>query len=59
MTNGMPGLGTRCGGLPAPLLTTEPVLTEAFFLLRREGCDADKVFALAEDGVIKIGLCFE
>jgi len=45
--------------LTAPLLTTEPVLTEAFYLLRREGCNADEVFALAEDGVIKIGLRFE
>jgi predicted nucleic acid-binding protein len=45
--------------LAAPLLTTEPVLTEAFYLLRRDGCDADELFALAEDGVIKIGLRFE
>ena len=45
--------------LAAPLLTTEPVLTEAFYLLRREGCDAEELFALAEDGVIKIGLRFE
>jgi len=28
----------------------EPVLTEAFYLLPREGCDADELFALAEDG---------
>jgi predicted nucleic acid-binding protein len=45
--------------LPAPLLTSEPVLTEAFYLLGREGCDADELFALAEDAVIKIGLRFE
>ena len=45
--------------LPAPLLTSEPVLTEASYLLRREGCDADDVFALAENGVIQIGLHFE
>ncbi len=45
--------------LPAPLLTSEPVLTEVSFLLRREGCDADELFALAEDRVIKIGLRFE
>jgi hypothetical protein len=32
--------------LPAPLLTSEPVLAEASYLLRREGCDADEVFAL-------------
>ena len=29
------------------------MLTEAFFLLRREGCDADELFALVEDGVIR------
>ena len=34
--------------LPQPFLTSEPVLTEAFFLLGREGCDADELFALAE-----------
>ena len=45
--------------LPVPLLTTEPVLTEAFHLLRREGGHADEVFALAENGVIRIGLHFE
>jgi len=45
--------------LPAPLLTSEPVLTEVFHLMRRENCNADELFALAEDGVIKIGLRFE
>jgi uncharacterized protein len=45
--------------LPAPLLTSEPVLTEASYLLRREGCDADEVFVLAVNGVIRIGLHFE
>jgi predicted nucleic acid-binding protein len=45
--------------LPVPLLTSEPVLTEAAHLLRREGCDADELFALAEDGVIRMGLRFE
>jgi predicted nucleic acid-binding protein len=45
--------------LPVPLLTSEPVLTEASHLLRREGCDADELFALAEDGVMRIGLRFE
>jgi uncharacterized protein len=45
--------------LPAPLLTSEPVLTEAFFLLRREGGDADGIFALAEEGIIRVGVQFE
>ena len=46
-------------GLIVPLLTTEAVLTEASYLLRREGCDGDEIFALAEHGIIKIGLHFE
>jgi predicted nucleic acid-binding protein len=37
-----------------PLLTCEPVLTEAAFLLRREGREADPLFALLERGVIRI-----
>ncbi len=40
--------------LRPPLLTTEPVLTEAAFLLKREGRDADALFALLERGVIRI-----
>jgi predicted nucleic acid-binding protein len=39
-----------------PLLTCEPVLTEAAFLLKREGCDADPLFALLERGAIRIAL---
>ena len=39
-----------------PLLTCEPVLTEAAFLLKREGRDADPLFELMERGVIRIGL---
>jgi predicted nucleic acid-binding protein len=42
--------------LPPPLLTCEPVLTEAAFLLRREGRDPDAIFALLERGVIRIAL---
>ena len=42
--------------LRPPLLTCEPVLTEAAFLLRREGRGADAVFGLLERGVIRIGL---
>ncbi len=32
--------------LPIPLVTSEPVLTEALHLLRRDGCEADELFAL-------------
>jgi len=42
--------------LPPPLLTCEPVLTEAAFLLKREGREADALFALLERGVIRIAL---
>ena len=45
--------------LPKPLLTSEPVLTEAAFLLTRDGFDADELFALAEAGIITIGLRFD
>lgn len=37
-----------------PFLTCEPVLTEAAFLLKREGREADPLFALLERGVIRI-----
>ncbi len=39
-----------------PLLTCEPVLTEAAFLLKREGREADPLFALLERRVIRIAL---
>jgi uncharacterized protein len=42
--------------LRPPLLTCEPVLTEAAFLLKRESRDADAVFELLERGVIRIAL---
>ena len=45
--------------LPPPLLTCEPVLTEAAFLLKRQGCDTDILFALLERGVIRIALAVE
>ena len=45
--------------LRPPLLTCEPVLTEAAFLLKREGRDTDAVFALLERGVIRIAIGIE
>ncbi|MGD0618904.1 MAG: PIN domain-containing protein [Bryobacteraceae bacterium] len=42
--------------LRPPLLTCEPVLTEAAFLLKREGRQSDDIFALLERGVIRIAL---
>lgn len=45
--------------LHPPLLTCEPVLTEAAFLLKREGVETDALFALLERGVLRIGLEIE
>lgn len=45
--------------LRPPLLTCEPVLTEAAFLLKRAGRDTDPLFALLERRVIRIGLAVE
>lgn len=42
--------------LHPPLLTCEPVLTEAAFLLKREGVDPDPLFELLERGVLRVGL---
>jgi predicted nucleic acid-binding protein len=42
--------------LRPPLLTCEPVLTEAAFLLKHEGREADAVFALLERDVIRVAL---
>jgi predicted nucleic acid-binding protein len=42
--------------LRPPMITCEPVLTEAAFLLKREGRDTDALFALLERGVVRIGL---
>ena len=42
--------------LRPPLLTCEPVLTEAAFLLKREGCETDPLFALCERGVLRVAL---
>ena len=45
--------------LRPPLLTCEPVLTEAAFLLKRDGRDADAPFELLERGVIRVALAVE
>ncbi len=42
--------------LPPPLLICEPVLTEAAFLLKREGRETDPLFELLERGVLRVGL---
>lgn len=42
-----------------PLLTCEPVLTDAAFLLKRDGCEADPLFALLDRGVIRIALSIQ
>ena len=41
--------------LPVPFLTSEAVLTEAAFLLARDGFDADELFEMAESGIILVG----
>jgi predicted nucleic acid-binding protein len=45
--------------LPQPVQTSESVLTEAAFVLARDGFDADELFAPAGAGVVRVGLCFE
>ena len=45
--------------LRPPLLTCEPVLTEAAFLLKRDGPDVDALFELLERGVIRISLAVQ
>ena len=42
-----------------PMLTCEPVLTEASFLLKREGRDTEPLFELLERGVIRVGLTIQ
>ena len=42
-----------------PLLTCEPVLTEAAFLLKRVGRETDSLFELLERGVIRIALAVQ
>jgi uncharacterized protein len=45
--------------LRPPLLTCEPVLTEAAFLLKGENRDADALFVLLERGAIRIALAVQ
>jgi uncharacterized protein len=45
--------------LRPPLLTCEPVLTEAALLLKREGREVDDLFALLERGVIRVAMQVE
>ncbi len=42
--------------LRPPLLTCESVLSEAAFLLRREGRDAELLFTMLERGAIRVAL---
>ena len=42
-----------------PMLTCEPVLTEAAFILKREGVDPDAIFTLLERRVIRVALQLE
>jgi len=45
--------------LHPPFITCEAVLTEAAFLLKREGREADALFVLLERGVLRIGMEME
>ena len=39
-----------------PMLTCEPVIAEAVFILKREGVDPDAIFTLLERKVIRVAL---
>jgi len=45
--------------LPVPFLTSEAVLTEASFLLTRDGFDADELFEMADLGMLRVNLDFD
>ena len=45
--------------LRPPLLTCEPVLTEAAHLLMRRGGDADSLFAMLERGALRVALAID
>ncbi len=42
--------------IPPPMLTCEPIIAEAAFLLRREGKEANPLFELLERGVCLVRL---
>lgn len=42
--------------LPPPMLTCEAVLTEAAFILKREGADPDALFELLQRNIIRVAL---
>jgi uncharacterized protein len=42
--------------LSPPVLTCEAVISEAVFLLRREECDPDPLFAMIERGFLKVSV---
>ncbi len=46
-------------GLPSPLLTTEPVLTEAAFLLRRITNGSNQLMSLVEEGFVRVPFALE
>ena len=46
----------QMGALPPPLLTCEPVLTEACFLVQRNGGQPAEVLAKVQAGVIAVAL---
>jgi len=55
----MPGVCEQWQRLRPPLFTCESVLTEATFLLKREGRETDPLLALLERGVLRVGLEIE
>lgn len=42
--------------LPPPMLTCEAVLTEAAFILKREGADSDALFELLQRNIIRVAM---
>lgn len=42
--------------VPPPMLTCEPVLTEAVYFLRDDGVDVDPLFQLMERGALRLDL---
>jgi predicted nucleic acid-binding protein len=42
--------------VPPPMLTCEAVLTEAAFILKREGVDPDAIFTLLERKIIRVAM---